>query len=115
MFLSPYTMWRPILAPGSPKQHWPGLSRTSWFDTSFVIAGDSRLRIITSRDEEGVEVIRHSAAHLLAQAVKLLYPEAQVTIGPVISDGFYYDFAFERPFTPEDLEAIEKKNERAGR
>jgi threonyl-tRNA synthetase len=78
-------------------------------DTSFLIEHDSDVAIITERDEEGLEVIRHSCAHLMAQAVKTLYPEAQVTIGPVIDDGFYYDFAYERPFTPEDLLAIEKK------
>lgn len=78
-------------------------------DTSFLIQQDSTLKIITATDEAGLEVIRHSAAHLLAQAVKTLYPSAQVTIGPVIADGFYYDFAFERAFTPEDLERIEKK------
>ena len=78
-------------------------------DTSHLIDDDATLRIITGRDEEGVEIIRHSSAHLLAQAVKRLYPEAQVTIGPVIEDGFYYDFAFERPFTPEDLVRIEDK------
>ena len=78
-------------------------------DTSYVIESDIELAIITDRSEEGLEIIRHSSAHLLAQAVKQLFPEAQVTIGPVIENGFYYDFAFERPFTPEDLEAIEKK------
>ncbi len=78
-------------------------------DTSHVIAGDANLAIITDRDSEGLEIIRHSTAHLLAQAVKELFPEAQVTIGPVIEDGFYYDFAFKRPFTPEDLAAIEAK------
>lgn len=78
-------------------------------DTSFTIDHDAELAIVTERDEEGVDVIRHSTAHLLAQAVKDLFPEAQVTIGPVIEDGFYYDFAFERSFTPEDLTAIEKR------
>jgi threonyl-tRNA synthetase len=78
-------------------------------DTSYLIDNDAELAIITDRDEEGLEIIRHSSAHLLAQAVKELFPEAQVTIGPVIEDGFYYDFAYERPFTPEDIEAIEKK------
>ena len=67
------------------------------------------LAIITDKDPEGLEIIRHSTAHLLAHAVKQLFPSAQVTIGPVIEDGFYYDFAFERPFTPEDLERIEEK------
>ncbi|MFK8068625.1 MAG: threonine--tRNA ligase [Gammaproteobacteria bacterium] len=78
-------------------------------DTSHQIDQDAELAIITARDEEGLEVIRHSCAHLLAQAVKELFPTAQVTIGPVIENGFYYDFAYERPFTPEDLTAIEKK------
>ncbi len=78
-------------------------------DTSFVIANDAKLAIVTDRDADGIEVIRHSTAHLLAQAVKELFPEAQVTIGPVIEDGFYYDFAYKRPFTPEDLAAIEAK------
>lgn len=78
-------------------------------DAATLIDHDARLQIITVKDEEGVDVIRHSTAHLLAQAVKQLFPEAQVTIGPVIENGFYYDFAFERPFTPEDLAAIEKK------
>ncbi|MDE0310264.1 MAG: threonine--tRNA ligase [Acidiferrobacterales bacterium] len=76
-------------------------------DTSREIQSDGRLRIITGRDDEGLQIIRHSTAHLLAQAVKRLYPSAQVTIGPVIEDGFYYDFAFERGFTNEDLEKIE--------
>ena len=78
-------------------------------DTSYVIAEDASLAILTDKDPEGLEVIRHSTAHLLAQAVKELFPEAQVTIGPVIEDGFYYDFAYQRPFTPEDLAAIEAK------
>jgi threonyl-tRNA synthetase len=78
-------------------------------DTSHVIASDANLAIVTDKDPDGLEIIRHSTAHLLAQAVKELFPEAQVTIGPVIEDGFYYDFAFKRPFTPEDLAAIEAK------
>ncbi len=76
-------------------------------DTSYCIDHDVHLAIITDRDAAGLEVLRHSCAHLLAMAVKQLFPAAQVTIGPVIEDGFYYDFAFERPFTPEDLEKIE--------
>ena len=76
-------------------------------DTSHVVSDDASIAIVTERDEDGVDIIRHSTAHLLAHAVKTLYPEAQVTIGPVIEDGFYYDFAFERPFTPEDLQRIE--------
>ncbi len=78
-------------------------------DLSYLLTRDAKLLIITERDPLGLEVIRHSAAHLLAQAVKLLFPSAQVTIGPVIEDGFFYDFAFERPFTPDDLQQIEIK------
>jgi threonyl-tRNA synthetase len=78
-------------------------------DTSYRIESDVDLAIVTDKDKEGIEVIRHSTAHLLAHAVKELFPEAQVTIGPVIENGFYYDFAYQRPFTPEDLAAIEKK------
>ncbi len=78
-------------------------------DTSHVISEDADLAIVTDKSEEGVEIIRHSTAHLLAYAVKELFPEAQVTIGPVIDNGFYYDFSYKRPFTPEDLEAIERK------
>ena len=78
-------------------------------DTSFLIDADTQLAIITDRDADGLEVIRHSTAHLLAYAVKSLFPEAQVTIGPVIEHGFFYDFAYKRPFTPEDLAAIESK------
>ncbi len=78
-------------------------------DTSFSIAADVQLGIVTDRDPEGLEVIRHSTAHLMAYAVKELFPAAQVTIGPVIENGFYYDFAYQRPFTNEDLAAIEKR------
>ena len=78
-------------------------------DTSHLIAQDADLAIITDKDPEGLDVIRHSTAHLLAYAVKELFPDAQVTIGPVIENGFYYDFSYKRPFTPEDLAAIEKK------
>jgi threonyl-tRNA synthetase len=78
-------------------------------DTSYVIDRDAELAIVTDRDPEGLDVLRHSTAHLLAYAVKQLFPDAQVTIGPVIEDGFYYDFSFKRPFTPEDLVAIEAK------
>ena len=95
----------------------PGLARAALagrvddrlVDTSYVIDRDARLAIITAKDPAGLEVLRHSTAHLLAQAVQSLFPEAQVTIGPVIEDGFYYDFAFKRPFTPEDLVAIEAR------
>ncbi len=78
-------------------------------DTAYRIERDARLAILTAKDPEGLDVIRHSTAHLLAYAVKELYPDAQVTIGPVIENGFYYDFAYKRPFTPEDLAAIEKR------
>ncbi len=78
-------------------------------DTSYVIEQDADVAIITGRDEEGLEVIRHSTSHLMAQAVKQLFPEAQVTIGPVIDDGFYYDFSYKEGFTPEDLTKIEKR------
>ncbi len=95
----------------------PGLARATLaaevdgrlVDASHRVEDDATVRIITARDEEGLEVLRHSCAHLMAQAVKELFPEAQVTIGPVIEDGFYYDFAFDRSFTPEDLAAIEEK------
>ena len=78
-------------------------------DTSHRIEADAKLAIVTDKDADGLELIRHSTAHLLAYAVKSLFPEAQVTIGPVIENGFYYDFAYKRPFTPEDLVAIEAK------
>ena len=97
------------IGPGLAKAALAGKVDGAVVDTSFVVQSDADLAIITSRDAEGLEVIRHSTAHLLAQAVKQLFPEAQVTIGPVIEDGFFYDFAFERAFTPEDLEAIEAK------
>ena len=78
-------------------------------DTSHRIEGDAQVAIVTGRDPDGLEIIRHSTAHLLAQAVQAIYPQAQVTIGPVIEDGFYYDFAFSRPFTPDDLAKFEAK------
>ncbi len=78
-------------------------------DTSYLITADAALSIITDKDAEGLDIIRHSASHLMAYAVKELFPEAQVTIGPVIENGFFYDFSYARPFTPEDLVAIEKR------
>ena len=78
-------------------------------DTSYTVTADAPVAIVTAKDPEGLDVIRHSTAHLLAYAVKDLFPEAQVTIGPVIENGFFYDFAYKRPFTPEDLVAIEKR------
>ncbi|MDB4497924.1 threonine--tRNA ligase [Gammaproteobacteria bacterium] len=97
------------IGPGLAKAALAGKIDGELVDTSHLITTDSNLAIVTSRDDEGLEVIRHSAAHLLANAVKELFPAAQVTIGPVIEDGFFYDFSFERAFTPEDLTAIEKK------
>ncbi len=101
----------------------PGLSKAALagrvdgvlVDTSHIIERDSQVAIITGKDEEGLEIIRHSCAHLMAQAVQQLFPSAQVTIGPVIEDGFYYDFAFERAFTPEDLQTIEKRMQEIAR
>ena len=78
-------------------------------DLSFPIVEDATLKIVTAKDLTALEVIRHSTAHLLAQAVKILFPQAQVTIGPVIEDGFYYDFACDHHFVPEDLALIEQK------
>ncbi len=97
------------IGPGLAKAAVAGRVDDRLVDLSYVIDRDARVQIITPREPEGLEVVRHSTAHLLAQAVKELYPQAQVTIGPVIEDGFYYDFAFERPFTPEDLEKIEAR------
>ena len=97
------------IGPGLAKAALAGSVDGKMVDTAYVIDRDAELSIITDRDEAGIEVIRHSTAHLLAQAVKELFPEAQVTIGPVIENGFYYDFAYKRAFTPEDLEKIEKK------
>jgi len=97
------------IGPGLAKATLAGEVNGRLVDASHEITDDADLRIITDRDEEGLEIIRHSCAHLMAQAVKELFPEAQVTIGPVIENGFYYDFAYERPFTPEDIKAIEKK------
>ena len=99
------------IGPGLAKAALAGKVDGKVVDTSFTIDHDAPLSIITERDAEGLDVIRHSTAHLLAQAVKQLFPEAQVTIGPVIEDGFFYDFAYSRPFTPEDLAAIEKRME----
>ncbi|WP_372763679.1 threonine--tRNA ligase [Litorivivens sp.] len=97
------------IGPGLAKAALAGVVDGREVDTSYTINEDAQLAIITDRDEAGLEVIRHSTAHLLAMAVQDLFPGAQVTIGPTVEDGFYYDFAFERAFTPEDLEAIEKR------
>ena len=95
------------IGPGLAKAALAGRVDGRLVDTSFIIDHDVAVSIVTDRDAEGLDVIRHSTAHLLAQAVKALYPDAQVTIGPVIEDGFYYDFAFKRGFSEEDLRAIE--------
>jgi threonyl-tRNA synthetase len=97
------------IGPGLAKAALAGKVDGKLVDTSFAIEQDAALAIVTGKDPEGLEIIRHSTAHLLAQAVQSVYPDAQVTIGPVIDDGFYYDFAFKRPFTPEDLEKFEAK------
>ena len=97
------------IGPGLAKATIAGLVDGKEMDTSHIIHNDAEVSILTDRSDEGLFIIRHSTAHLMAMAVKQLFPAAQVTIGPVIEDGFYYDFAFERPFTPEDLEAIESR------
>jgi threonyl-tRNA synthetase len=97
------------IGPGLAKAAIAGKVGGKVVDTGYTIAENSPVAIITAKDPEGLEVIRHSTAHLLAYAVKELFPEAQVTIGPVIENGFYYDFSYKRPFTPEDLAAIEKR------
>ena len=97
------------IGPGLAKAALAGKVDGQVVDTSYLIDRDLALAIVTERDVEGVDLIRHSTAHLLAYAVKELFPDAQVTIGPVIENGFYYDFSYKRPFTPEDLTAIEKK------
>jgi threonyl-tRNA synthetase len=97
------------IGPGLAKAALAGKVDGKVVDTSFTVAKDSPVAIVTAKDADGLEVIRHSTAHLLAYAVKELFPEAQVTIGPVIENGFFYDFSYKRPFTPEDLAAIEKR------
>ena len=97
------------IGPGLRKAALAGRVNGRLVDTSFPVVNDAEVSIVTDKDPAGLEIIRHSTAHLLAQAVKELFPDAQVTIGPVIEDGFYYDFAYQRPFTPEDLAAIEAK------
>ena len=107
----------PVTAAAIAQSIGPGLAKAALgakvngklVDTSYRIDADADVAIVTDKDKEGLELIRHSTAHLLAYAVKELFPDAQVTIGPVIEDGFYYDFSYKRPFTPEDLQAIEAK------
>ena len=108
---------RPVTVAEIAQAIGPGLARAALagkvngrlVDTSFRVESNADVAIVTDKDREGLDMLRHSTAHLLAHAVKELFPDAQVTIGPVIEDGFYYDFAFKRPFTPEDLTAIEKR------
>src|SRR5450759_20007 len=97
------------IGPGLRKAALAGRVNGKLVDTSFVISDDATVAIVTDKEPDALEILRHSTSHLLAQAVKELFPDAQVTIGPVIEDGFYYDFAYERPFTPDDLSAIEAK------
>ena len=97
------------IGPGLAKAALGGKVDGKLVDTSYRVERDAKLAIVTEKDPEGLDLIRHSTAHLLAYAVKELFPDAQVTIGPVIENGFYYDFAYKRPFTPEDLVAIEKR------
>jgi threonyl-tRNA synthetase len=97
------------IGPGLARAALAGKVNGKLVDLSHRIEQDSELAIVTDKDAEGVDILRHSTAHLLAHAVKELFPDAQVTIGPVIQDGFYYDFSYKRPFTPEDLDAIEKR------
>ena len=97
------------IGPGLAKAALAGRVNGKVVDTSFCMDADAELAIITDKDSAGLEVLRHSSAHLLAHAVKELFADAQVTIGPVIDDGFFYDFSYKRPFTPEDLAVIEKR------
>ena len=97
------------IGPGLAKAALAGKVDGELVDTSYLVENDAELAIITSRDEEALELMRHDAAHVMAQAVQELYPGTQVTIGPAIEDGFYYDFAREEAFTPEDLEKIEAR------
>ncbi len=97
------------IGPGLAKAALAGKVDGRLVDLSHAISHDTQVTIVTDKDAEGLDIIRHSTAHLLAYAVKELFPQAQVTIGPVIENGFYYDFAYKRPFTPDDLAAIEAK------
>ena len=97
------------IGPGLAKATLAGKVDGRLVDAAFVVEADAEVEIVTSRDDEALELLRHDAAHVMAQAVQELYPGTQVTIGPAIEDGFYYDFARDEPFTPEDLIAIEKR------
>src|SRR5450755_1986658 len=103
------------IGPGLAKAALAGRLDGKLVDTSFLIDHDASLAIVTDKDADGLEVLRHSTAHLLAYAVKELFPDAQVTIGPVIEDGFYYDFSYKRPFSLEDLDAIEQRDRKSTR
>src|SRR5689334_20625318 len=108
---------RPVTVAEIAQAIGPGLARAALagrvdgklVDTGYRVEKDAQVAIVTDKDPEANDLLRHSTAHLLAYAVKELFPDAQVTIGPVIENGFYYDFAYKRPFTPEDLAAIEKR------
>ena len=97
------------IGPGLAKAALAGRVDGRLVDTSYLIERDADLAIVTARDEEALELLRHDAAHIMAQAVQELWPDTQVTIGPAIENGFYYDFARDEPFTPEDLEKIEAR------
>src|SRR5256712_12900296 len=97
------------IGPGLARAALAGKVNGKLVDTSHRIDADADVAIVTERDPEGVEILRHSTAHLLAHAVKELFPDAQVTIGPVFENGFFYDFSYKRPFKPEDLAAIEQQ------
>ncbi|MBM3385305.1 MAG: TGS domain-containing protein, partial [Betaproteobacteria bacterium] len=97
------------IGPGLAKAALAGKVNGRLVDTGFRIEGDAELAVVTPKSPEGLDILRHSTSHLMAQAVQELFPGAQVTIGPVIENGFYYDFAYKRPFTPEDLAAIESR------
>ena len=97
------------IGPGLAKAALAGKVNGELVDTSYRIENDADLAIVTNRDDDALELVRHDAAHIMAQAVQELYPGTQVTIGPAIENGFYYDFAREEPFTPEDLKKIEKR------
>src|SRR5438128_11767471 len=97
------------IGPGLARAALAGRVNGKLVDTGFKVEGDADVAIVTERDAEANDLLRHSTAHLLAHAVKELFPDAEVTIGPVIENGFYYDFSYKRPFTPEDLAAIEKR------
>ena len=97
------------IGPGLAKAVLAGRVDGAWVDADFLIDKDAQLTIITRQSDEALELLRHDAAHVMAQAVQELYPDTQVTIGPAIKDGFYYDFAREAAFTPEDLATIEQR------